>query len=68
MPTAVEVGEPVPPTCPFEAVSVASVVSTIWRRPIANLGPRQSHVSVHLPGMVVVPSVASVQLKDLSAY
>ena len=59
-PTVAEVGEPVPPTCPFEAVSVASAVSTIWRRPIANLDPRQILASVHLPEIAVVVPAASV--------
>ena len=66
MATVAKVGEPVPPTCPFEAVSVASVVSTIWRRQLANLDPRQILASVHLPEIAVVVPDVSMQLRDLS--
>ena len=66
MATVAEVGEPVPPTYPFKAVFVASVVSTIWRRQLANLDPRQILASVHLPEIAVVVPAVSVQLLRLS--
>ena len=66
MATVASVGEPTPPTCPFKAVSVASTVSTIWQRLVANLDPRQSLAFVHLPEIVVL--AVFVQLLKLSVY
>ena len=68
MASVAEVGAPVPPTCPFEAVSIASIVSTIWWRQLANLAPRQILAFVHLPEIAVVVPAIFVQLRDLSIY
>ena len=65
MATIAEVGEPVPPTYPFEAVSVASAVSTIWRQQPASLDHQPNPASMQL--LEIVEPVVSVQTLNLSA-
>ena len=70
MATVAEVEEPIPQTYPYEAVSVASVVSavpTIWLGQPANFDHLQIFASVHLLETGDVASAVSVQLMDLSA-
>ena len=62
------VEEPVPQTCPFEAISVAfvaSIVPTIWLGQPANFDHQQIFASVHLLETEGEASAISIQLVDL---
>ena len=70
MATVAKVEEFVPQTYPYEAASVASVVSavpTIWSGQPANFDHLQIFASMHLLETRDVASTVCVQLMDLSA-